>query len=430
MIDGHHSDEVPPPAGPGVAHVLATAHGFAEALGSLSPGELPDAALSGLLVDLDAEWNRIQAGRVALLGVWDARVAWAADGAQSGAGWVAARTEQARGAVSSEIRVARGLRAMPITEKAFLSGGLGYAKVRLLADLARDLPDAYAEAEAFLVEQVQTVRVDQVPIVLARWRAFFDSDGEEERAARQHAERSLNVSPLMQGAWRTDGNLTAEVGELFRNAIDRRARERYRAEKAAADANGEKVKSTAAQRRHDALHELLLQATAAGDEGNSLNVPAITAIIDITKLPDAKSGEIVGETEAGTAVTAQTALRWCCDAGISRVLTGPDSTPIDLGHTARLPNRAQRRALAARDRGCTFPGCDRPPGWTSAHHITHWIHGGPTSLWNLTLLCSFHHHRVHEGGYGLERLANGELRCTRPDGTTLTVPKGRWNNAA
>src|SRR6476659_4359890 len=137
MIDGRHSDEVPPQAGPGVAHVLATAHGFAAALGSLSPGELPDAALSELLVDLDAEWNRIQAGRVALLGVWDTRVAWAADGAHSGAGWVAARTEQARGAVSSEIRVARVLRATPITEKAFLSGDLGYAKVRLLVDLAK-----------------------------------------------------------------------------------------------------------------------------------------------------------------------------------------------------------------------------------------------------------------------------------------------------
>ena len=339
-----------------MAHVVATAHGFAEALGSLSPGELPDAALSELLVDLDAEWNRIQAGRVALLGVWDARVAWAADGAQSGAGWVAARTEQARGAVSGEIRVARGLRAMPVTEKAFLSGDLGYAKVRLLVDLARDLPDAYAEREAFLVEQVQTVRVDQVPIVLARWRALVDSDGEEARAARQYEERSLNVSPLMQGAWRTDGNLTDEVGEMFRNAIDRRARGCYRAEKAAADANGEKVKSTAAQRRHDALLELLLQATAAGDDGNGVNVPAITAVIDITKLPDAKPAEIVGETEAGTPVTAQTALRWCCDAGISRVLTGPASTPIDLGHTARLPNRAQRRALAATRPRLHLPG--------------------------------------------------------------------------
>src|SRR6478736_3811897 len=245
MIDGRHSDGVPPQAGPGVAHVLATAHGFAEALGSLSPGDVPDAGLSELLVDLDAEWNRIQAGRVALLGVWDARVAWAADGAQSGPGWMAARTEQARGAVSGEIRVARGLRAMPLTEKAFLSGDLGFAKVRLLVDLAKDLPELFAEHEAFLVEQVQTVRVDQVPIVLARWRALVDTAGEEERAAREYAERSLHISPTFGGAWRTDGNLTAELGEIYRNTIDRRARAIYRAEKAAADATGEKVTSTA-----------------------------------------------------------------------------------------------------------------------------------------------------------------------------------------
>ncbi|WP_242419678.1 HNH endonuclease signature motif containing protein, partial [Frankia sp. CpI1-P] len=33
-----------------------------------------------------------------------------------------------------------------------------------------------------------------------------------------------------------------------------------------------------------------------------------------------------------------------------------------------------RRALAARDRGCTFPGCDRPPSWCEAHHVIHWTH--------------------------------------------------------
>ncbi len=49
---------------------------------------------------------------------------------------------------------------------------------------------------------------------------------------------------------------------------------------------------------------------------------------------------------------------------------------------------------------------------------------------NMALLCNFHHHRVHEGGYGLRRLPNGELEFTRPDGTTLTVPKRRWNDAA
>jgi hypothetical protein len=419
-----------------VARAVAAVRDAADALTGLGAGELPDAVLSELLVELDAELTRLQAGRVAMLGVWDARVAWAADGARTAAGWVAARTEQPRGAVASELCVARGLRTMPGTEAAFRAGKLGFPKVRLLAEVAKDLPEAYAAHEALLVEQVQTVRVDQVPLLLARWRALVDVAGEADRAARHHAARSLHCSQTFQGAWRVDGNLTAEAGEILRNALDRRARELYRAEKAEADATGAKVASSAAQRRHDALLELILQATAAGDDGSGVNVPAITAVVDVTRLAAAESGEIVGETATGTAVSAHTARRWCCDAGISRVVAGPASTPIDLGVTARLPSPAQRRALAARDRGCTFPGCDRPPGWTNAHHLVHWIDGGPTDLWNMTLLCRFHHHRVHEGGYRLRRDEHGELHCTRPDGTPLTVPKGPapphldWNSAA
>ena len=112
MSDRCLPDENPAGAGSGAARALAAVRDAADALAGLRAGELPDAALSEVLVELDAELNRIQAGRVAMLGVWDARVAWAADGARSGAGWMAARTEQARGTVASELRVARGLRTM------------------------------------------------------------------------------------------------------------------------------------------------------------------------------------------------------------------------------------------------------------------------------------------------------------------------------
>ena len=290
----------------------------------------------------------------------------------------------------------------------------GYAKVRLLVDLAKDLPDAYAEAEAFLVETVQTVRVDQVPIVLARWRALVDTDGEEERAARQYEQRSLHVSPLLDGAWRGDANFTTEAGEIIRNAVDRRAREIYRAEKAAADANGDKVKSTPAQRRHDALLELILQATAAGDTGNGLNVPGHHRHHRRHQTPRRQPSRDRRRNR-----TRHPRLRRDRAAVVLRRRHLPrphrtHSTPVDLGLTARLPSPAQRRALAARDRGCTFPGCDRPPGWTSAHHLVHWIHGGATDIANMALLCNFHHHRVHEGGFGLERLADGKPQMHPP----------------
>jgi hypothetical protein len=36
------------------------------------------------------------------------------------------------------------------------------------------------------------------------------------------------------------------------------------------------------------------------------------------------------------------------------------------------------------------------------HHIQHWADGGETSLANATLLCTLHHHYVHEYGYTIE----------------------------
>ncbi|MGZ4609896.1 MAG: HNH endonuclease signature motif containing protein, partial [Actinomycetes bacterium] len=67
-----------------------------------------------------------------------------------------------------------------------------------------------------------------------------------------------------------------------------------------------------------------------------------------------------------------------------------------------------RRLLEIRDGGCAFPGCDRPPRWSQAHHIEHWCDGGFTSSDNCVLLCAVHHRRVHHHGWevrvGADRL--------------------------
>jgi hypothetical protein len=70
--------------------------------------------------------------------------------------------------------------------------------------------------------------------------------------------------------------------------------------------------------------------------------------------------------------------------------------PLDVGRCRRLVNGPLRRALVARDRGCSFPGCDRDARWTDAHHAVPWSHGGPTSLQNTLLGCTFHHSQLHE----------------------------------
>jgi hypothetical protein len=81
-------------------------------------------------------------------------------------------------------------------------------------------------------------------------------------------------------------------------------------------------------------------------------------------------------------------------------LGGAPTQPLEVGRTSRVVQPAQRIALAVRDGGCVVPGCGRPLGWCEAHHLRHWLSGGPTDLANLALVCRAHHRAVHEGAGG------------------------------
>jgi hypothetical protein len=97
---------------------------------------------------------------------------------------------------------------------------------------------------------------------------------------------------------------------------------------------------------------------------------------------------------------------------------------LNIGRRARSIPPAIRRALTLRDRGCRFPGCTHTR-FLHGHHIQHWLHGGETSVTNLALLCTFHHHLVHEGGWSVARGEDGELEFTAPDGRALTTEPPR-----
>ncbi|MBW2735918.1 MAG: HNH endonuclease, partial [Deltaproteobacteria bacterium] len=100
--------------------------------------------------------------------------------------------------------------------------------------------------------------------------------------------------------------------------------------------------------------------------------------------------------------------RLCCDVSV----VSADTTK------RRLPTTHQRRAMEARDGGCCFPGCTHQR-YLEAHHIEHWADGGTTTLSNLTSICAFHHHLLHEGGFGMHREEDGALVFSAPDGTKL-----------
>jgi hypothetical protein len=102
-----------------------------------------------------------------------------------------------------------------------------------------------------------------------------------------------------------------------------------------------------------------------------------------------------GRALTGDVLSPPTIRRIACDAGIIPIVLGTRGEPLDLGREKRLVTPGLRLALTTRDQGCSYPGCTIPAHWTDAHHVIHWIHGGPTSLLNTALLCRRHHTHVH-----------------------------------
>ena len=152
------------------------------------------------------------------------------------------------------------------------------------------------------------------------------------------------------------------------------------------------------RRRADALVDICRQAITHADKCQGKTMTKHTLVVGVmhSQLLD----QLGTAGVAGAAnLPAATARRMACDANIIPVVYGADSQALDYGRTTRSVSDGLSRAINARDGGCTFPDCDRPPAMTEAHHRKHWLYGGLTKDTDLDSLCVFHHHLVHEGSW-------------------------------
>jgi hypothetical protein len=100
----------------------------------------------------------------------------------------------------------------------------------------------------------------------------------------------------------------------------------------------------------------------------------------------------------GTRISASQARLMACNAGIIPQVFNGKSLPLDHGHEQRLFTKTQKQGQAARDGGCTFPECEKPPEECEAHHWRmRWADGAETKLDDGVLICPFHHRTVHDG---------------------------------
>jgi hypothetical protein len=292
---------------------------------------------------------------------------------------------------------------MPLVARALAEGEISSEHARVLTDAA-DVPE-FGDAEQVLVDQACMLRPAETRRVVEHWRAVVG----RERGSADHERRRLHLSTLLDGMRALDGLLDREGGAIVEKALEDLMAK-------SADCPGDPVR-TRSQQRVDALVDLcdryLRGATGSGNRRPQLTVVAgLETLLGRSGLP-AQMGN-------GEQLTAEAARRIACDAGISRVLTDPAGLPLDVGRAVRVVPSAMKRALDVRDGGCIFPDCDRAPDWCDAHHVRHWLDGGPTCLANLALVCRRHHTLLHERRVRLVIETFGELRWLRGDGSDLT----------
>jgi hypothetical protein len=171
------------------------------------------------------------------------------------------------------------------------------------------------------------------------------------------------------------------------------------------------------QRRADALLRMAQgysSRTAAAGNGDQYLVHIHTDME--TLKADGMGAE--SEIEDGRNVSAETSRRLSCDAGVVHWLENKQGETLSVGRKTRTIPPSIRRALQRRDQGCRFPGCSCER-FVDAHHVKHWADGGETALKNLVLLCHRHHRMVHEDGFAVHSLDDGQIYFTDPQGSRL-----------
>ena len=168
-----------------------------------------------------------------------------------------------------------------------------------------------------------------------------------------------------------------------------------------------------AQRLHDALEEVCDRLLRSGTLPDTGGTPT-TVIITIPE-HDLATRTRWGVTSDGTILPTDTVRDVADEADVYPTVITTTGVVLQQGRTRRLATPGQTMALIARDGGCSFPGCDRPPQWCERHHILEWARGGNTDLDNLTLLCAYHHHNFASRGW----------TCLLIDGLPAWIPP-RW----
>jgi hypothetical protein len=329
-----------------------------------------------------------------------------AQGAVSPIHWIRSNCHMSGGAAADRVAVGEQLSSLPQSTEAMAEGEIGFPHLALIARTAAEVAESGSSKpfdEAPLLDKARYFSIRHFRDFCHHVRHAADPEGYAAEEAQGVEARSLTLSPGAGGMIWLRGVLDPEGAAVLRAAVEPLAR------RAGKDDDRKRDKRVA-----DALVEVAHCALNGGElpqrAGQRPHLQ-VTATLE-TLLQTA--GAPAADLEFSLPISAKAVERLACDSSVTRILLGADSAVIDVGRSKRVISPAQKRALDVRDKGCRFPGCDRPATWTSGHHLVHWIRGGSTDLPNLALLCYRHHWMVHEGRWQLVKTDDGGVLAIPP----------------
>jgi hypothetical protein len=327
--------------------------------------------------------------------------------------WFAREAGVPVGAGRDRVRVARTLHdRLDRVDAALVEGRVSWDHARVLATACHPrIADRVTAVQDQLLDLADGTVFDVWRRHVAGIVSMLDDDGGHDPDA-DLARNHLSVVPTVDGVTYLSGSLVGEPAEVARHAIDTVADELFR-QFAADHARAPDIKVPSRDTlRALAFVELCRRGLAIDLRSTAAPRPDVTLVVRAEDPDRAVSTDGVPLADGTTRVLL-------CDPDLTAVIVDRLGVPLDAGHRTRLATPAQRRALAVRDGGCLFPGCDAPVSWTDAHHVRHHRHGGPTALGNLASVCRFHHGVTHRAGWTMRPAGDGRFTWTTPSGLVL-----------
>lgn len=277
-----------------------------------------------------------------------------------------------------------------------------------VADAGRITADTLARAATQLISEAHALDVDRMLRRALALRDELDEAGVAVRERRRYEARSFRMfrqaDGMTRATWTMDPETAAVVTELYDRVVSPKlggprfvdAQKAARAEAILKDSR------TAEQLASDAMLALL----QAGHSADPMLIPgdgAPAVRVTVTRRTLHRHAGVAHLEGQQAPVSVATAERHVCSTGTQEASFDSDGRPLDLGRTRRLFTKKQKAMLAIRDGGCMFPGCERAPSWTEAHHIRHYVRDrGGTDIDDGILLCRHHHLLVHDTGWEIE----------------------------